>query len=1129
MSRVEIEEDFVESRPTWREELIKVPSTLVPHFEKHFPANHTEKDLSEYLTEVYNEVVQSRVTLLKDKEQLVEMTMTKMRNGRISYQGAVQELLKQLIDVVFIPQEENDKAAVESGKSKKRKRSKKTNVKDTAKKEYEAKFTDRLKMIVGPNITTRDVMDMAKESVQIGADRFVVAGKKETKGKWGGLTNRTGKKAEIKFAETLHEAFKDQAGLVLTGFKAYAYLGKYLKALGVHMKYATDSDLREVEHDTITIIPTKDKVKVDIFQVKSPLQKPWGPQQTEEAKQKIIDKACENGLTQCKKDMVTFWDVFPDLTESEYSLIEINYHVVLPNENIAISNSTCKGCEAKFITNAMLQNKKDLVKFLGFSKENEKPSEKTLQLFKKVAALYTGVSSLVEFKFPADGYAQEKKKLWSVENKMKLLFREGDIRGTNRCMYLNQKTVKLGVTKNSIYQSGIGLYSSYCLCGPYGSGKTSLLQLECERIVQDLNQTGEDSYLYLVVWEPKATNLLEHFKQFLAKLQPNENITIKVMNKHDICSRADVISTWDSTSVINNVCKSLSETHKDARVHLLIDEVVIGSPKSTSPLDLVGKVPFLFNGQMFGWSDLEPGNTHLIVCATPDCEDLVRLRNSHQDKWKLTPPELRTVPTFFLWRVYRNTNAIHALLQFIQEQCQKIYNEFGYVMEPADEAHGHDIQGDVPVWIETTQKNHLRCQMDSCDNCFLLSIEDHLNFLISKITKKSEIPAEDITIIVSAHKKKSCESIHKFFETKFPEELKIRVNYEFEGMESPVVIVIHDGRGIGPVISSSFSRVCSKLFIISPDDDGIFERACQEGLLVKWQSQADKAGDLDSQTISEDFVSSDNKETDIHLDSPITTAQPEELPDWSPVLSGVEQDFTNRFSINPDWSPRESSSGLSSSLSSLYRTTSRNWSGDSSGFVSNVSNIMTPSRQDGQYYPFGNSQNYGWNQRMEQLEIKQQLEELAEKRRQAEITPPIALTSRSSSVHEFSSYTNQAWTHEDLPPQRRQVITPPIASRSSSVHEFASYSKHSWTHEDLPPQRRPEMAPPIASRSASVHEFNPYTLHSFTTEIMPGQRRQEITPPSTSRDASVNQFQPYSGQGCTGLNIHNNRYEVVLK
>ena len=78
MSRVEIEDDFVEARPTWREELIKVPSTLVPHFEKHFPANHTEKDLSEYLTEVFNEVVQSRVSLLKDKEQLVEMTMTKV-------------------------------------------------------------------------------------------------------------------------------------------------------------------------------------------------------------------------------------------------------------------------------------------------------------------------------------------------------------------------------------------------------------------------------------------------------------------------------------------------------------------------------------------------------------------------------------------------------------------------------------------------------------------------------------------------------------------------------------------------------------------------------------------------------------------------------------------------------------------------------------------------------------------------------------------------------------------------------------------------------------------------------------------------------------------------------------------
>ena len=63
--------------------------------------------------------------------------------------------------------------------------------------------------------------------------------------------------------------------------------------------------------------------------------------------------------------------------------------------------------------------------------------------------------------------------------------------------------------------------------------------------------------------------------------------------------------------------------------------------------------------------------------------------------------------------------------------------------------------------------------------------------------------------------KKSGESIHKFFANKFEEKLKVKLNYEFEGMESPVVIVIRDGGGIGPAISSSVSRVCTKLFIMA--------------------------------------------------------------------------------------------------------------------------------------------------------------------------------------------------------------------------------------------------------------------------------------------------------------------------
>ena len=57
---------------------------------------------------------------------------------------------------------------------------------------------------------------------------------------------------------------------------------------------------------------------------------------------------------------------------------------------------------------------------------------------------------------------------------------------------------------------------------------------------------------------------------------------------------------------------------------------------------------------------------------------------------------------------------------------------------------------------------------------------------------------------------------------------KIKFDFEFEGMESPVVIAMINNGDIRGAISNSLSRANDRLFIISPSSDSFLKKALQE-------------------------------------------------------------------------------------------------------------------------------------------------------------------------------------------------------------------------------------------------------------------------------------------------------------
>ena len=63
--------------------------------------------------------------------------------------------------------------------------------------------------------------------------------------------------------------------------------------------------------------------------------------------------------------------------------------------------------------------------------------------------------------------------------------------------------------------------------------------------------------------------------------------------------------------------------------------------------------------------------------------------------------------------------------------------------------------------------------------------------------------------------------------------MTVRLNFEMEGLEAPVVILIRNGGHLGSSISLGVSRATTRLVIISSDDNNIMEEAVTEGKLKK--------------------------------------------------------------------------------------------------------------------------------------------------------------------------------------------------------------------------------------------------------------------------------------------------------
>ena len=270
----------------------------------------------------------------------------------------------------------------------------------------------------------------------------------------------------------------------------------------------------------------------------------------------IVDiiSSCKKAFSQIIGDLETFVQLMEYfLTKEEFEKLDLGFTVSVTSLDDVTEEDICKKCRIYIYEDSKKYTYSEERKVFG-NNDLIYPTENSLEVFKTISTLYVGGASIIELKTRNDGYCEENKRIDIVNKRMKetildkLLDKESqETKGMNVSLDKNiqdkceiNKMIKLGPEQNSIFMSEIGLHQSYALIAPWGGGKSMLLELELERAVALHNKSKEPVKMFVVVYEMKASCLLQHYQSFVDDLEKKNNIEIKVMNLRQICGEFSV-------------------------------------------------------------------------------------------------------------------------------------------------------------------------------------------------------------------------------------------------------------------------------------------------------------------------------------------------------------------------------------------------------------------------------------------------------------------------------------------------------------------------------------------------------------------------------------------------------------
>ena len=152
--------------------------------------------------------------------------------------------------------------------------------------------------------------------------------KSENKAKWGALNNRRGQIGENRTAAAMAYVLDPFMGIGITGMKTHTFLAKFLQNLNIKLTYQNEYDpvtkkmtkANEVEHDNLSTWIDEDSFVLAVVQSKVMEIKPSKSNLVNETQ--VAVKHATMALNQVKKDLITFQEMFPDISESMLNKIK---------------------------------------------------------------------------------------------------------------------------------------------------------------------------------------------------------------------------------------------------------------------------------------------------------------------------------------------------------------------------------------------------------------------------------------------------------------------------------------------------------------------------------------------------------------------------------------------------------------------------------------------------------------------------------------------------------------------------------------------------------------------------------------------------------------------------------------
>lgn len=709
----------------------------------------------------------------------------------------------------------------------------------------------------------------------------------------GCFQNIKGARAESFVRAKNLETLRNGPGAIISNLSVNFHLKEMLKNFGIPTEQEI-TVLSDVECDSLQIKPHANGITVVFEQVKSFDMKRWNGSESFEPD--LLRKIILNSMDQLVKDVRVFNDIFCFLLPEELAKIDISTVCSLPNID-AQPNFLCSECrplikfKEDFNTSSTVENL-----------EKTFVPEESLQLYLKLLSVFVGLGSMVKQKAIHEGYNKERNDLFKAANNMEDVFKD------------NQKIIMLGPEQISLqYQrfNALQMDNNVCLVGPYGSGKTVGLMLHFDRIVKSMQKSKDKIQIIIIVWEDKAQDLKQYYKKVC--IVHNQNISVKVFSRSeafDHFGKDENLNFFDATTTeINSLCQMITEKSIEyLKSFLIIDEVTV----EHNGQDILGNVPIILdNLKIVEWSNLKPDKINLCMAITPMMEvGFLRGAKNYSAEEVLNNNVKTSVKTVFLPRVYRMNQECHEFLKFLEIQCiEKVFQRFAF--HPSQEVRGHEIIGEKPKWICVKATEHVICK-NKCRQCFL---NTNLVRIITELIEKIEVPQDDVTIIIDetilSRKKHSIIQdksrkalVRSWFDQIGLESVNIKYDQQFEGMDSPTVIVLQntsDQHGTFGALPTAISRVSSRLIMISPKGNKILEEAASRNLV----NTTDKIGDTDDSLYGsnesldhwENLFYSSFKDFESSENSRLTS--PSSFSDFSPITPASDHDVHDHSSMSP--------------------------------------------------------------------------------------------------------------------------------------------------------------------------------------------------------------------------------------